>query len=387
EEGFDFLHPTTTPHYFGIQELKNMVRESVLDGEEGSRMERIRMLKEGFDRASEDYFPFKKNFYWKLMRSDGSVLPGNFDTLSKVYEGYAAACQNGKWGLIDTAGNAEKYGGFIYDSVGNFADKIAWTLKDNEYRLIFAEDERAKHEASGPTLIQAYESYFNSHIDSGIFKVDSVKKTTKSINPFLGALSFLSIGNFTIIERKGKADFLSLFQERELYGLNYRDTTLIEPNFDLITHQDSVVYVVQKRSHKGMKIFGDAVSAKKKGAIRGDEADEPDEAVTPMGHSVKLVHQLDPDYEELGRFQRSFTNKGEESYVRIKLDGKWGYAFWNKGEQYPYRIIKPQYDLATDFFKRNGQEVALVYIEKYNLYFYINRAGQMLTRIERNKIW
>lgn len=381
DEGFDFIHHTNTPHIFGVQFTKGFPLESVLDSHDGKKKNRIRMLRWGFDKASEDFFPFNQGKKWGLMNADGNeIVEPRYEEVSKVYDGYARVKSGNKWGFIDTEGTiVTQWGGIGYDMVGNFADSIVWTKKGDYYGLIvlsgnppnqsdiFPQDQDMEKEKR-KSLLGVYDAYFSRHIydqrlHSDPNPNDSITQRIK-VDDNLRPIP--SSDELSIFEEKGEAENIALYQRNDQFFIvdMAGDTS---NSFDNLIRQKKWVYTTNKRSQEGLLVYGSYMGVSRSA---GNELSK-----------VVMIRELSNDYEKIGTYQP------EQDYIRVKQNGKWGYVFWEIGSKKVSRTIPCKYDLATDFFEKNGEVVARVYIEKFDLYFYINKQGEMLGEIERNKIW
>lgn len=364
-EGFDFLHETSIKPLFGVQQTSAGPLTWVLNARNGNKRERIRFLRKGFAQASEDYFPVEESKEWSLVGTDGEKLGGPYDSLGLVFDGYARAQKDSLWGFVDTRGNVPEWGELQYDAVGDFADSIAWARSGDKYHLIDLSQPQPTISLESTSRIGAYQEYFDSHIYDNLLQEKGRRSDEDKARQRWDRGKPVGAGEAIFIQEvKGKARNINLYQLNNKYFLAYgKGQSQKTPQFDEIQPVDDSLFITRQRTQEGLLVF------------------------TLDGELAELARELPCDYEAIGSYQKN------PNYVRIKQDGKWGYAFW-EGEsstdgKLPHRFISCQYDLATDFFRKPGFDelVARVYVARFDLYFYINTQGKMLAEIERDRIW
>ncbi len=101
-----------------------------------------------------------------------------------------------------------------------------------------------------------------------------------------------------------------------------------------------------------------------------------------VGHYVPVYHLKDPRLKKKKEFQKVF--RAEEALAESFYSVKFGVAAWAKlyrrdlVEKYPYPVGKLYEELATTY-KMIGESKAVVYGNR-DIYFYVQRAGSIMTR-------
>ena len=101
-----------------------------------------------------------------------------------------------------------------------------------------------------------------------------------------------------------------------------------------------------------------------------------------VGHYVPVYHLKDPRLKKKKEFQKVF--RAEEALAESFYSVKFGVAAWaqldrrERVEKYPYPVGKLYEELATTY-KMIGESKAVVYGNR-DIYFYVQRAGSIMTR-------
>lgn len=396
ENGYDFIHKTNLPQMFALQRTsQNKFIESTLNPSTGSRLNNIQLLRKGFYSASSRVFPFEKNGLWGLVDTQGEILTEEtYQYVGNIHGGYAKAYRINEanndttWGFLHYKDGSvnEAWDGLQYSAIGDFADGIAWVQKGKNFSLIFGTEEFEFSQGikgPAPKLDRLYKDHYSGQInDRGLIK------RGKDSQPRAGAgfetLFKLPYG-IKLFKKPGESRVIEKFKLKDRVGLMDRSgKTIIDAIYDSV----SLVQEIHVQGYPRYKVF-----QTQKNVLSGIVVLRGEPVPGTKSDTAWVIHRtLETNFEEIGEFRPGFKYR-DFDYVRARRGKKWGYVFWDLTSlnlPEPTRTIPLRYDVATDFRHEdddpNKPLIARVFIKKYDLFFYINTAGEMLVEIETESL-
>lgn len=401
QEGFDFIHETTLKQYFGVQRTdRRRFVESVIDPITGERLQNIQLLREGNRRTKAKLFPFETDKKWGLLDANGAeITPAQYSSIGNFYGGFARASkisesqQDTSWTFLNEEGKPAIWkipgsDSVWFKEVGKFADGIAWVRSGAEdYSLIFSNGDQPMGPAKNLDSLYIKRTITEARKDGA-----STKNINSTDGPFQQKMDVVLSNDINLFKEPGKSWLVKKFKLNDQFGyVNTRGDTIIDGQYTRIEFAG-----ISTEKGKPTYLFLQTYQNLSKGlyVLRSD--------INPISKDTAWVlhRRLKADYKKIGTYQIT----DDFDYVRVKQRGKWGYLFWDKkvpeqkntrysSQQKTSLAARPipiQYDVATDFVPimigQKEENIARVYIKKFDLFFYINAKGEMLASIEPESI-